>query len=117
VNSTYLTPSDASPTPPEPPEALGELANIGIASLARYLWPRLKKGLEYLRSPGEEVPSTTSKMERAIREYRRRTKPIDGFKTDQGAENFNRLWMVKDECKEAWPRLAVGGYKLRKGKR
>jgi len=87
------------------------------ASLARYLWPRLKKGLEYLRSPGEEVPSTTSKMERAIREYRRRTKPIDGFKTDQGAENFNRLWMVKDECKEAWPRLAVGGYKLRKGKR
>ena len=57
--------------------------------LARHLWPKIKKGLEYLRSPEEGVPLTTSRMERAIREYRRRTKPMDGFKTDQGAENFS----------------------------
>lgn len=59
------------------------------ASLARYLWPQLEKGLEYLRSPGKGAPSITSKMEGAIREYRRRTKPMDGFKIDGGAENFS----------------------------
>lgn len=69
-------------------------------SLARYLWPKIKKGIEYLRSPGKGVPSTTSRMERAIREYRRRTRPMDGFKTDQGAENFNRLWMVKEKARK-----------------
>jgi len=76
-------------------------------SLARYLFPRdpvgrpqIKKGLEYLRSPGKGVPSTTSKMERAIREYRRRTRPMDGFKTDSGAENFNHLWMAKEKAKK-----------------
>jgi hypothetical protein len=72
----------------------------GDASLARYLWPQIKKGLEYLRSPGEGVPSTTSRMERAIREYRRRTKPMDGFKTDSGADNFNQLWMAKERAKK-----------------
>lgn len=70
------------------------------AALARYLWPRLKKGLEYLRSPEKGVPSTTSRMERAIREYRRRTKPMDGFKTDRGAENFNHLWMAKERAQK-----------------
>lgn len=66
------------------------------APLARYLFPRdpvrrpqIKKGIEYLGSPEKGVPSTTSRMERAIREYRRRTRPMDGFKTDQGAENFS----------------------------
>jgi len=68
------------------------------ATLARYLWPQIKKGLEYLGSPEGGVPSTTSRMERGIREYRRRTKPMDGFKTDSGAENFNRLWMAKIGC-------------------
>lgn len=70
------------------------------ASLARYLWPQIKKGLEYLRSPEKGVPSTTSRMERAIREYRRRTRPMDGFKTDSGAENFNQLWMMKERAKK-----------------
>jgi len=68
--------------------------------LARYLWPKIKKGIEYLRSPGEGVPLTTSRMERAIREYRRRTRPMDGFKTDQGAENFNHLWMAKERAQK-----------------
>ncbi|MFQ5886822.1 MAG: transposase [Anaerolineae bacterium] len=70
------------------------------ASLARYLWPQLKRGLEYLRSPGRGVPSTTSRMERAIREYRRRTRPMDGFKTHSGAENFNQLWMAKERARK-----------------
>jgi len=75
------------------------------ASLARYLFPRdpvrrpqIKKGLEYLRSPRKGVPSTTSRMERAIREYRRRTRPMDGFKSDDGAGNFNQLWMAKERA-------------------
>ena len=87
--------------------------------LARYLFPRdpvrrpqIKKGIEYLGSPEKGVPSTTSRMERAIREYRRRTKPIlrtlrvlrtrrvDGFKTDSGAEKFNHLWMVKERARK-----------------
>jgi len=68
--------------------------------LARYLWPQIKKGIEYLRSPGEGVPLTTSRMERAIREYRRRTKPMDGFKSASGAENFNHLWMAKERAKK-----------------
>jgi transposase-like protein len=70
------------------------------ASLARHLWPQIKKGLEYLRSPGQGVPSTNSKMERAIREYRRRTRPMDGFKTDQGAENFNHLWIARERARK-----------------
>lgn len=64
--------------------------------LARYLFPRdpvrrpqINKGIEYLRDLGEGVPLTTSRMERATREYRRRTRPMDGFKTDQGAESFS----------------------------
>ena len=64
--------------------------------LARYLFPRdpvrrpqIKKGIEYLRSPEKGVPSTTSRMERAIKEYGRRTRPMDGFKTDRGADNFS----------------------------
>ena len=68
--------------------------------LARYLWPQIKKGIEYLRNPGERVPLTTSKMERAIREYRRRTRPMDGFKSDSGAENFNHLWMAKERARK-----------------
>lgn len=68
--------------------------------LARYLWPQLKKGIEYLGSPKKGVPSTTSRVERAIREYRRRTKPMDGFKTDSGAENFNHLWMAKERAQK-----------------
>jgi len=69
--------------------------------LARHLWPQLKKGIEYLRSPGEGVPLTTSRMERAIREYRRRTRPMDGFRTHQGADDFNHLWMVKERAQKA----------------
>jgi len=75
--------------------------------LARHLFPRdpvrrpqIKKGIEYLRSPEEGVPLTTSRMERAIREYRRRTRPMDGFKTDRGAENFNYLWMAKERAQK-----------------
>jgi transposase-like protein len=68
--------------------------------LARYLWPQINKGIEYLKSPGEKVPVTTSRMERAIREYRRRTRPMDGFKSDAGMENFNHLWMARERAKK-----------------
>lgn len=70
------------------------------APLARYLWPQFEKGLEYLRSPGKGVASTTSKMERAIRKYRRRTRPMDGFKTDRGADSFNHLWMARERAQK-----------------
>ena len=46
MNSTYLTPSDASPTPPEPPEALGELSNTGVAILREVFKGRASGGVD-----------------------------------------------------------------------
>ena len=89
-------------TAPHYQEAMGRFRALAREDgpLARYLWPQLKKGIEYLRSPGEGVPLTTSRMERAIREYRRRIRPMDGFKTDRGADNFNHLWMARERAKK-----------------
>lgn len=65
--------------------------------LTRYLLPQMEKALAYRDGA---LPRTSARMERAIREYRRRTRPMDGFKTDQGAENFNRLWMAKERARK-----------------
>jgi len=50
-------------------------------------------------------PRTTSPLERGIKEYRRRTRPMDGFGSRAGASNFLRAWMVKENAriaKEDW---------------
>lgn len=46
-------------------------------------------------------PRTTSPLERAIKELRRRTRPMDGFGSWPGARNFLRAWMVKENTRRA----------------
>jgi len=46
-------------------------------------------------------PKTTSPLERGIKEYRRRTRPMDGFKSRIGAANFLRIWLVKENARMA----------------
>jgi len=38
---------------------------------------------------GLEIPQTTSLLERDIKEFRRRVRPMDGFFSDEGARNFS----------------------------
>jgi hypothetical protein len=53
------------------------------------------KGLEYIRAKrsGLEIPRTTSLLERDIKEFRRRVRPMDGFFSDEGARNFSAIWV------------------------
>lgn len=57
----------------------------------------LGKGLEYLRSkrdsPDIAIPLTNSLLEREIKEFRRRVRPMDGFSSQEGARNFTALWV------------------------
>lgn len=46
-------------------------------------------------------PKTTSPLERGIKEYRRRTRPMDGFKSRLGAANFLRIWLAKENARMA----------------
>ncbi len=46
-------------------------------------------------------PKTTSPLERGIKEYRRRTRPMDGFKSSTAATNFLRIWLVKENARMA----------------
>jgi len=46
-------------------------------------------------------PRTTSPLERGIKEYRRRTRPMDGFGSQSGASNFLKVWMVKENARMA----------------
>jgi len=55
-------------------------------------------------------PRTTSPLERGIKEYRRRTRPMDGFGSRAGASNFLRAWMVKENARmaqEDWLSIVV----------
>jgi hypothetical protein len=45
---------------------------------------------------GESGISTVS-----IKEYRRRTKSMDGFGSRQGALNFLKVWMIKENARMA----------------
>jgi len=53
------------------------------------------KGLEYIRArrSGLEIPQTTSLLERDIKEFRRRVRPMDGFFSEEGARNFSAIWV------------------------
>jgi hypothetical protein len=47
---------------------------------------------------------------RRIKEYRRRTRPMDGFKSRAGAINFLRIWLTKENArmeKEDWLKAVV----------
>jgi len=51
-----------------------------------------EEGTEYLRTPG--LQRTNGLAERTIKELRRRTKTMDGFKSDDGATHFAVVWRV-----------------------
>ena len=55
-------------------------------------------------------PRTTSSLESGIEEYRRRTQPMDDFKSFKGAANFLRIWLSKENAriaKEDWLKAVV----------
>ena len=52
-----------------------------------------------LQAPAPGTPCTTSPLERAIKEYRRRTRPMDGFGSLKGAINFLRAWLVRENTR------------------
>jgi hypothetical protein len=59
----------------------GEVYQIGL---------EIGRGLGYIQTKrsGLEIPQTTSLLERDIKEFRRRVRPMDGFFSDEGARNF-----------------------------
>lgn len=50
------------------------------------------EGTEYLRTPG--LARTNGGAERTVREFRRRSKTMDGFKSVDGGRNFAFIWRV-----------------------
>lgn len=50
------------------------------------------EGTEYLRTPG--LQRTNGAAERMIKELRRRTKTMDGFKSEDGSTHFAVIWRV-----------------------
>jgi len=65
-----------------------------------WLAGRLEKVLERIPPKDAAHPVRTNNlMERGFREMRRRTRPMDGFGSDEGAGNFNLLWMFKENAR------------------
>jgi len=50
------------------------------------------EGTEYLRTPG--LARTNGGAERTVREFRRRSKTMDGFKSVDGGRNFAFIWRL-----------------------
>lgn len=75
------------------------------ASLAalREVAPWLAGSLDVLLGrvayPDKDTPRTNNVCERGFRDWRRRTKPMDGFGSDPGATNFGTLWMLKENAR------------------
>lgn len=61
----------------------------------------IQRGKAYLEAAHKVSPRTTSPLERAIKEYRRRTRSLDGFGSLKGASNFLRAWLVKENTRRA----------------
>ena len=51
-----------------------------------------EEATEYLRTPG--LQRTNGAAERMIKELRRRTKSMDGFKSEDGAAHFAVVWRI-----------------------
>jgi transposase-like protein len=51
-----------------------------------------EEGTEYLRTPG--LMRTNGAAERLIKDLRRRMRPMDGFKSEDGAKHFAVIWRV-----------------------
>lgn len=81
-----------------------ELHNVFVQ--AKTLFPHdQQKVKEIMRAAQDRIepskPRTTSPLERCIKEYRRRTRSMDGFGSQRGALNFLKVWMVKENARMA----------------
>ena len=85
---------------PEKPQAM-ERARVRLTSFivahegagwADVVARAFEEGTEYLRTPG--LMRTNGAAERLIKDFRRRTRPMDGFKSEGGAEHFAVIWRV-----------------------
>jgi hypothetical protein len=59
---------------------------------------RLSRSLGRVNYPDKDRPRTNNVCERGFREWRRRTRPMDGFGSTQGIKNFMTLWMLKENA-------------------
>lgn len=62
-------------------------------------WEVIQRGKQALEAACPQMPRTTSPLERAIKELRRRIRPMDGFGSQAGATNFLHAWMVKENVR------------------
>lgn len=82
------------------PAALAVARQVHDAFVVRHkghVWAEIVRrafheGTEYLRTPG--LARTNGGAERTVREFRRRTKTMDGFKSVDGGRNFAFIWRV-----------------------
>lgn len=83
-----------------PDEAQRRQSLEALRPHARWLASRLEQVLERVPPQDRDHPVRTNNLsERGFRELRRRTRPMDGFGSDQGAANFHRLWMLKENAR------------------
>lgn len=71
----------------------------GEAAWAQTVSRAFAEGTEYLRTPG--LQRTNGTAERTIKEWRRRTKTMDGFKSDEGGRHFALIWRVWKNMRSA----------------
>jgi len=70
-----------------------------LRQAAPWLAWALAHTLKRVGYPNQGVPRTNNACERGFREWRRRTRPMDGFGSWQGARNFATLWMLKENAR------------------
>jgi transposase-like protein len=77
------------------------------------------EGTEYLRTPG--LARTNGGAERTVREFRRRSKIMDGFKSEEGGRNFAVIWLTwqnlrreraQERARQARPRRRQANLKV-----
>jgi transposase-like protein len=60
---------------------------------------KLGRSLWRVGYPDQDTPRTNNVCERGFREWRRRTRSMDGFGSRRGIKNFMTLWMLKENAR------------------